>query len=112
MNSEIQLRLKAFREERDAIRKHLASVFRYGGAVRVDYPRFRGNGVFIALWHEDPTMALVRIPNGNEWTYPVEHVQPMDPRTLMPGDRLDYLRFRRVPCSGVTYRRTLNGRLP
>lgn len=112
MKTELELRMKAFREERDAIRKHLAEVFGYGIAVRVDSPRFRGNGVFIALWHEDPTMALVRVPSGNEWTYPVEHVQPMDARALLPSDRLDYLRFRRVPCAGVTYRRALNGRLP
>lgn len=112
MIRELELRLKAFREEGDAIRKHLASMFRYGGAVRVDSPRYRGSGVFIAFWQADPTMALVRIPNGNEWTYPVEHVQPMDPRALMPSDRLDYLRFRRVACAGVTYRRTLKGRIP
>lgn len=112
MSVQLSARLMAFREERDAIRKHLADVFRYGIAVRVDSPRFRGNGVFIALWHEDPTMALVRIPNGNEWTYPVEHVQPMDARALLPSDRLDYLRFRRVACAGVTYVRSLRGRLP
>lgn len=112
MSTPLATRLQAFRDEREAIRKELVSMFKYRDAVRVNCDRYKGTGIYICIWHEDPTKVLVRLANGNEWAYPAETVQPIDPKSLKPSARLDHLRFCGVPCSGVSHVRTLRGRLP
>ena len=112
MSQELSARLKAFREEREAIRNEVKSRFRYRQVVRVNCDRYKGDGIYICIFHEDPTLVLVRLENGNEWAYPAESVEPADPKQLKPSDRLNYLRFCGVPCCGINYQRTLRGRLP
>ncbi len=106
-------RILAYRSELGVLKTNIEREL--GGRrsfVRVDYPQFKGVGVFLEVSSHDPTKVEVLLCNGNVWSYPAECC-----RRAKCGDagtelRLLYLRRRGVACSGSTHRKTLHGRLP